>query len=408
MDRALIERAQTGDHAAFGDMVAPHLAVARRVAASVCGETDCDDAVQTSLMRAFKGLSSFDSSREFRPWFLTIVRNEALNSLRSKGRRNAAEQRLMINGVALFAPAAEDSALDAVDREAVVTAVGRLSEIDRVTLETRFLAERSEAETAAVLGVPIGTVKSRSNRALKHLRMVLAAVAIVVGVLAIPPIRKAVAQWLGLRGVRIEQPSTPSHDATVSTTTTTIVATPTTSSALAPNTLAPSKTALSIPVGFGETTTLSHARQRLPFTFSVPRYADLGDPDAVSIDAQVADGIVTLWWQSNRHGSIPTNPTQPAWALAFSAFRGSLETQSLVKILPQGTTVVPIEVNGDSGFWIAGAPHDLFVTTGQGSFSTITNRLATNTLMWQHGDVTYRLEANIDLAAAIAIANTVG
>ena len=399
MDQVLIERAQAGDHAAFADLVGPHLPVARRVATSICGEADFDDVVQGSLLKAFEALRNFDSHREFRPWFLTIVRNEALNTYRSRGRRRAAEKRLISDRVPEYSPAAEESVLEAADREALIAAVERLSPIDRVTLETRFLAQRSEAETAAELGVPIGTVKSRSNRALKHLRLVLAALAIVIAVLVIPPVRKAVADWLGLRGVRIEKPS-PSPVNTTTTTDQSLTGAASSTSSTSPNGDA-------IPLGFGESTTLSKARQLVPFQFSIPHDADLGDPNAVSVDTSVADGLVTLWWHEIVHGSIPTNPTKPVWALAFSAFRGTVNDQAFVKILPEGTTVVPVSVNGDSGYWISGSPHDLNITMGDGTYGSMTSRLAGNTLLWQHGDVTYRIEANIDQAAALAIALTV-
>ncbi len=396
MDQVLIERAQAGDHAAFADLVRPHLPVARRVAASICGEADFDDVVQVSLLKAFEALRNFDSHREFRPWFLTIVRNEALNTYRSRGRRKAAEKRLISNRVPEYSPAAEDSVLEAADREVLIAAVERLSPIDRVTLETRFLAQRSEAETAAELGVPIGTVKSRSNRALKHLRLVLAALAIVIAVLVIPPVRKAVADWLGLRGVRIEKPSPP----LVNTTTTTVQSLPVAASSTSPN-------GDTIPPGFGRSTTLTTARQLVPFAFSVPHVASLGDPSDVSVDTSVADGLVTLWWRETAHGPIPTNPANPLWALAFSAFRGSVNDQAFVKILPEGTTVVAANVNGDSGYWISGFPHDLNITARDGTYGSMTSRLAGNTLLWQHGDVTYRIEANIDQAAALALALTV-
>ena len=55
-------------------------------------------------------------------------------------------------------------------RGALLGALGRLSEVDREVISFRYLLELSEAETAAAIGVPVGTVKSRLSRALERLR----------------------------------------------------------------------------------------------------------------------------------------------------------------------------------------------------------------------------------------------
>ncbi len=60
-------------------------------------------------------------------------------------------------------------------REQLLDALGRLGEADRLVIACRYLLELSEAETAAALGCPKGTVKSRLSRALGRLRAELAA-----------------------------------------------------------------------------------------------------------------------------------------------------------------------------------------------------------------------------------------
>ena len=67
--------------------------------------------------------------------------------------------------------------LERTDAEALVLALERLPERDRLVLAYRYLLELSEAETAEVLGVRPGTVKSRLSRALVRLRAEVAATA---------------------------------------------------------------------------------------------------------------------------------------------------------------------------------------------------------------------------------------
>ena len=99
-----------------------------------------------------------------RPWLLQIVANEARNRRRSEGRRERLALRAS-SGEA--APSPED---DSVDRERLLGALEQLSDEHRLVLGCRYLLELSEDETAAALDVPLGTVKSRTARALERLR----------------------------------------------------------------------------------------------------------------------------------------------------------------------------------------------------------------------------------------------
>src|SRR5581483_7709811 len=103
------------------------------------------------------------------PWLLRIVANEARNRRRGRTRRTRVELRLAARGSA-DAPSPEDAALADEERAARATAVSRLSDRDRAVIALRYFGGLSEAETAAALGVAVGTVKSRLSRALERLR----------------------------------------------------------------------------------------------------------------------------------------------------------------------------------------------------------------------------------------------
>jgi RNA polymerase sigma-70 factor (ECF subfamily) len=174
----LVRRSRSGDRLAFARLVEAHQTAARRVATAIVGwGGEADDVVQEAFMKAFTRLGQFDEGRAFRPWFLTIVTNEARNRYRSSGRRAAVVLRV-----------AEDRDRDAPDpatdpvqaaeaseaRRRLATAVASLTERDREIIALRFFAELSEAEASEVLGCPVGTAKSRLSRALAHLRTAMA------------------------------------------------------------------------------------------------------------------------------------------------------------------------------------------------------------------------------------------
>jgi RNA polymerase sigma-70 factor, ECF subfamily len=167
----LIERARHGDVSAFEMLVRAHQEICFRTAWVSSGAADdAEDAAQEALMKAFAALPRFRAGAAFRPWLLTIVANEARNRRRSASRREALALRAPGGGVE---PSPEASVLATEARQMLLDAVNRLPDADREVVSYRYLLELSEAETAAVLDVPVGTVKSRLFRALVRLRSLM-------------------------------------------------------------------------------------------------------------------------------------------------------------------------------------------------------------------------------------------
>jgi RNA polymerase sigma-70 factor (ECF subfamily) len=100
---------------------------------------------------------------------LRIVANEAKNHLRGRDRRRLRDARYGAWVVATV-PDPEVSALDADAAKDLGLALGRIGQRDRQMLAYRYFAGLSEAETAAAAGIALGTVKSRTARALARLR----------------------------------------------------------------------------------------------------------------------------------------------------------------------------------------------------------------------------------------------
>ena len=148
-----------------------HAAVAHRVAALLAGSwADGEDAAQDALVKAHLALSSYDPGRPFRAWLLAIVANTARNRRRAGVRRLRYELAAPLPGAA---PSAEEAAIAGERRRTLLALVEALPEHERLVVACRHLLELSEAETAAALGIPPGTVKSRLSRARAHLAAAL-------------------------------------------------------------------------------------------------------------------------------------------------------------------------------------------------------------------------------------------
>jgi RNA polymerase sigma factor (sigma-70 family) len=175
-DGDLIERARHGDVSAFEALVRAHQEVAFRTAwIASGGADDAEDAAQEGFMKAFAALPRFRAGAPFRPWLLTIVANEARNRRRSAGRREALTLRIALPRGDDEQGSPEAAALVAERHTALLEALRRIPEADREVIAYRYLLELSEAETAAALGVPVVTAKSRLSRALDRLRAVVTA-----------------------------------------------------------------------------------------------------------------------------------------------------------------------------------------------------------------------------------------
>jgi RNA polymerase sigma factor (sigma-70 family) len=164
----LVALARRGDGDAYASLVRAHSDIAFRTAMLITQDAaEAEEAAQDAFVKAWRALGRFREGEPWRPWLLTIVANEARNRRRSTGRRHALALRVVPQ---TETGSAEATVLATEERTALLTAMARLRDDDRLVLGCRYLLELSEAETAAALGVKVGTVKSRTSRALERLR----------------------------------------------------------------------------------------------------------------------------------------------------------------------------------------------------------------------------------------------
>ena len=175
-DGELVERVRAGDVDAYAALVRRYTPIAHRTAVLLGAGPDADDVVQEAFVQAYRALDRFRptdrTESPFRPWLLRIVGNLTHNHHRARSRRTARER--SVQALALTRPTSVDDPADLAAGEQtqrrLLAAVRGLPDPQRVVVTCRYFLELDEAETAAVLGWPRGTVKSRLSRALTALR----------------------------------------------------------------------------------------------------------------------------------------------------------------------------------------------------------------------------------------------
>ncbi|MCX5195207.1 sigma-70 family RNA polymerase sigma factor [Streptomyces sp. NBC_00249] len=127
-----------------------------------------EDVVQETLIRAWRHAEVLVNGKgSVRGWLLTVARNIITDRYRAKAARPPE-----VSGSAAAPPVEGDHADSVVDTMTVLGALDRLSPEHRDVLTELYYRQRSVAEAADRLGIPAGTVKSRSHYALKALREV--------------------------------------------------------------------------------------------------------------------------------------------------------------------------------------------------------------------------------------------
>ncbi len=136
----------------------------------ITGErTSAEDIVQETILRAWRSAGRLAADgRPLRPWLMTVARNLAIDR-----QRTAAASRPHAPPGALDGIAEVDHLDRALDAWQLADALRALSAEHREVLMETYYRGRSVAEAAAILGIPPGTVKSRTYYALRTLKLVL-------------------------------------------------------------------------------------------------------------------------------------------------------------------------------------------------------------------------------------------
>jgi RNA polymerase sigma-70 factor (ECF subfamily) len=162
----IIIRAQSGDREAFAILFEQYKNLVYKTAFLMLGEsTEAEDALQEIFVQVYRSLSGFDPGRAaFTTWLYRVTFNYCLNHRRKK--------RPFTLPLEDISPAlrSEFPGAQLAEAEIVQQAIEKLTDKQRAVVILRYFWDLPYAEIAQILDVPLGTVKSRIDLALKTLR----------------------------------------------------------------------------------------------------------------------------------------------------------------------------------------------------------------------------------------------
>ena len=166
MQRDLVEQAQRGDHDAFAILAGATVGRLDAAARLILHDPElAKDAVQDAYVRAWRDLPTLRDPDRFDAWLHRIVVRSCLNAARHRRRRP-----IEIELLPASHPMTADSAVELADRDELERGFRRLEPDQRAVVVLHYFLGYPLPEAADVLGVPIGTAKSRLHRAIQILR----------------------------------------------------------------------------------------------------------------------------------------------------------------------------------------------------------------------------------------------
>lgn len=182
-DEILLTRLREGEREVFGTLVRRYERELFGYLRRYLGDDDlADDVFQNTFVQVFLKIRQYEPGRAARPWLYAIATNQAIDALRRRNRRIAdrpadivatpdedGEPRPLFELLPAAGDAPPEAAERSEQREQVRAAVDRLPELLRQAVLLVYFQGLKYQEAAEVLGIPVGTVKSRLHAALTKL-----------------------------------------------------------------------------------------------------------------------------------------------------------------------------------------------------------------------------------------------
>jgi hypothetical protein len=262
-----------------------------------------------------------------------------------------------------------------------------MPEIERMMTALRpHVAFPPTPDIASSIRAQIATPPARPAPAWSIWRPRRLAIAVLVLLLAgagalavLPDLRSALADRLGIDGIRIEFTDD------------------------VPETPVPGSPPVGVTLLLGDRLSLDEAQARVPYTIQAP--VQLGSPDEVYVRQLSAGPMVSLLYKP-RPG-LPEAAETGVGAILMQ-FPAGASPAELAKRVTKGLgDFVGVDVGDAEGFWITGFSEFVIVEDPSADFDDALSRPSANVLIWQVGEVTYRLETDLARAEAIELAESI-
>jgi RNA polymerase sigma-70 factor (ECF subfamily) len=161
-DRALLAAVAGGDEAGLRGLVDRHGSGLLAYLTGLVGDPPlAEEVLQDTLLAVWRGAAGFVGGSTVRTWLFAVARRRAVDALRRRGAGPAADDDGLLAQQPDPAAGPEQLLLARADLDRVAAAIGRLRPAHREVLALACVHELSSQQMGAVLGVPVGTVKSR-------------------------------------------------------------------------------------------------------------------------------------------------------------------------------------------------------------------------------------------------------
>ena len=164
-----LDRFRAGDPDAVREVYREYGRMVFAVAQRVLGDrTLAEEAAQQAFVQAWRGAGSFDPSRELGPWLATITRRVAIDVHRREARRasSSLDEVPPADAAVVSLPPSAEAIQETWE---VRQAIDDLPPDEREVVRLQHLEGYTQSEVAERLGLPLGTIKSRSHRAHRRL-----------------------------------------------------------------------------------------------------------------------------------------------------------------------------------------------------------------------------------------------
>ena len=174
-DEQLMQRIQTGDEEALAALQRRHQPLLRTIVGRMINnDSDVDDLVQEILLAVWHHAASYDAEKgKALGWIVTLARRRTIDRIRRKTAYARAQERYREEAVSVSSAmhtGADEEAAQSDTAGAVAKLIAQLPEAQRQAVHLTYFRGLSQRQIAAQTGIPLGTIKTRLELAMRKLR----------------------------------------------------------------------------------------------------------------------------------------------------------------------------------------------------------------------------------------------